>query len=578
MPVKIQNSTLEILKTRINLADHIRSCGVELKPHGKDLIGHCSFHDDKTPSLVVTPAKNLWHCMGKCNEGGTIIDWEMKYYGISLSEAVERLKKKYSHFFNGNGKKTDNLPAKQEINITTPEIQKVLRRVLESYNRHLKENKKPIDYLLKRGIIYGELVDEFLIGYSDGSLIEKIPAGDEKTLQILTDIGLIHKTKTNNNIKAGYIEHFKDYIVFPIMDEHRTITEIYGRSITRENINHKYLPGPHRGFFNQKALIHNEIIICESIIDALSIMTLGIKHVIAGYGTNGFSDEMLRLLETGKVKKAYIAYDNDRNKTGDKAAAKLANKLAKLGITSNRINFPSGMDANDFICKVENPADEFNKLLENAELLKEGQNKDNSFTLAGILTESDTDANKQKEVSYEEKNGEYLFTEGPRTYLVRGVNTNKNNTTLKVFLRAVSNGKFYNDNNLDLFNAKSVSCFIKSASEILELERPVIKKDLDSIILVLDKKLNEVISTGEKPEPVEYKLNLHYHHKAMELVRAPLLMKYVIEAVQKCGIVGEALSIAVCFLSTISRKLSRPFHVLIQSLHATDTSESLLHG
>ena len=66
--------------------------GVVLKPHGKDLIGLCPFHDDREPSLVITPEKNLWHCLGACKAGGSAIDWVMRAEGISFRHAVELLR------------------------------------------------------------------------------------------------------------------------------------------------------------------------------------------------------------------------------------------------------------------------------------------------------------------------------------------------------------------------------------------------------------------------------------------------------------------------------------------------------
>ena len=67
-----------------------------LKPHGADLVGLCPFHDDKTPSLVITPAKNLWHCLGACQQGGSVIDWVIKQKNISFRHAVELLRQELS--------------------------------------------------------------------------------------------------------------------------------------------------------------------------------------------------------------------------------------------------------------------------------------------------------------------------------------------------------------------------------------------------------------------------------------------------------------------------------------------------
>src|ERR1700675_1389510 len=87
---RIPDSDIERLKSEVSGERLVESAGVTLKKSGKDKIGHCPFHEDSEPSLVVTPAKNLWHCFG-CQIGGGPIDWVMKARGISFRHAVELL-------------------------------------------------------------------------------------------------------------------------------------------------------------------------------------------------------------------------------------------------------------------------------------------------------------------------------------------------------------------------------------------------------------------------------------------------------------------------------------------------------
>jgi len=89
---RIPEDELERIKRETDLEQLVRARGVELKPHGKDLIGLCPFHDDHQPSLVVTPSRGLWHCLGACSTGGTVIDWVMKAEGVSFRHAVELLR------------------------------------------------------------------------------------------------------------------------------------------------------------------------------------------------------------------------------------------------------------------------------------------------------------------------------------------------------------------------------------------------------------------------------------------------------------------------------------------------------
>src|SRR5271169_4924882 len=92
---RIPVEVVERLKTEISVQRLAEARGVVFKKHGNDLIGRCPFHDDKTPSLVVTPEKNLWHCLGACQVGGTVIDWVTKPEGVSFRHAVELLQNDY---------------------------------------------------------------------------------------------------------------------------------------------------------------------------------------------------------------------------------------------------------------------------------------------------------------------------------------------------------------------------------------------------------------------------------------------------------------------------------------------------
>jgi DNA primase len=90
----IPDAELERLKRDIDLVALVRSYGVELKASGKDFVGRCPFHDDTHASLVISPDKNLWHCMGECNMGGTTIDWVMRMEKVGFRHAVEILRER----------------------------------------------------------------------------------------------------------------------------------------------------------------------------------------------------------------------------------------------------------------------------------------------------------------------------------------------------------------------------------------------------------------------------------------------------------------------------------------------------
>ena len=89
---RMAESEMERLKREISVQRLAEARGVKLKRHGADLIGLCPFHDDHEPSLVITPGKNLWNCLGACRRGGTVIDWVMLAEGVSFRHAVELLR------------------------------------------------------------------------------------------------------------------------------------------------------------------------------------------------------------------------------------------------------------------------------------------------------------------------------------------------------------------------------------------------------------------------------------------------------------------------------------------------------
>jgi DNA primase len=101
---RIPESEIERLKKEVPIERLVTGFGIELKRQGAELVGRCPFHDDHTPSLVVSPKTNLWHCMGACNVGGSTIDWVMKTRGVSFRHAVELLRADHPSLAAGDGR------------------------------------------------------------------------------------------------------------------------------------------------------------------------------------------------------------------------------------------------------------------------------------------------------------------------------------------------------------------------------------------------------------------------------------------------------------------------------------------
>ncbi|MET1257331.1 CHC2 zinc finger domain-containing protein [Aliikangiella maris] len=94
---RLSDELIGRIKHEVSLVRLVEAKGFTLKPHGKDYVMCCPFHQDDTASLVITPSKNLWHCMGACQEGGSVVDWVMKTEGVSFKHAIELLKNDLPH-------------------------------------------------------------------------------------------------------------------------------------------------------------------------------------------------------------------------------------------------------------------------------------------------------------------------------------------------------------------------------------------------------------------------------------------------------------------------------------------------
>ena len=168
---------------QVDLAALVRSKGIELKKHGsKDLCGLSPFTDEKTPSFIVTPGKNLWHCMSS-GKGGSVIDFVMQYDGVSFREAVELLKDKESRSYTGAAKpvKKSTIPKLPPPVAFDADDQTLLRQVLDYYAERLKENPAALDYLKSlRGIVSEEALKTFRIGYADRTLGLRLPHKNRK--------------------------------------------------------------------------------------------------------------------------------------------------------------------------------------------------------------------------------------------------------------------------------------------------------------------------------------------------------------------------------------------------------------
>jgi DNA primase len=536
---RIPEEVIERLKKEVSLERLAEARGIELQRHGADLIGRCPFHDDKTPSLVISPKKNLWHCLGACSTGGTAIDWVMRAEGVSFRHAVELLT-------SGEWKAGTAAVKISTVRKLAPPIEaqaedrEVLRQVVDYYHDALKESPEALRYLESRGLTHPEMIGHFKLGYANRTLGYRLPEKNRKAgaemRGRLQALGILRE--------SGH-EHFNGSIVIPIFSCEGDVLGMYGRKITpnlREGTPlHLYLPGPHRGVFNEQAVrVSKEIILCESLIDALTFWCAGFRNVTASYGVNGFTEEHREAL---KNKHVWIAYDRDE--AGDQAAEQLKKELGSTA----RVLFPHGMDANEFALKVTPAAQSFAVLL----------NKTEKPPPIPIEPEPKM-AGDEITLEYDD-----------RRYRVRGLGKNLSSELLKVNLLAARGDGFHVDT-LDLYSSRQRAAFVKQAAAELSTNEETIHKDVGRVLRKLEELQQDAIKKALEPATPEIKITEEERREALSLLQDPHLLDRILEDFHKCGIVGEETNTLVGYLAAVSRHLDSPLAVVVQSSSAAGKS------
>ncbi len=617
---RINDEVIERLKSEVSLVRLMESHGFELKKHGKDYVCRCPFHDDKTPSLVVTPSKNLWNCLGACGVGGSVIDWVMKREGISFKRAVEILQHDLGLISESHKPvkyaSTKQLPSSL---VAEKDEQQALKRVIDFYHETLKQCSDATDYLESRGLNHPELINTFKLGFANRTLSYRLPEKNRKVGSeirgLLQSVGILRK--------SGH-EHFNGSIVIPVLDENNQIKEVYGRKVLGNRLRkgtaqHLYLPGEHEGVWNIQGIaatgarlpgapayrpsmdINEEIILCESLIDAMTFWVNGFKNVTSSYGTNGFTEEILNALINHEIKRVLIAYDRDE--AGNVAAEKLAEQLSQYEIDCYRVLFPKNMDANEYALQMSPASKALGLVIRKAEpMLKakvrkpakektvnQKEEEKTSSLVASFTTPatpapaalahpcaspeptSQAQPKAPIEIDAQINEREIKMMFGDRHYRVRGLSKNLTYDQLKVNVM-VNQGDLLHVDTLELYNAKQRQTFIKIAASELTLDPNIIKKDLGKVLLKLEALQDDQIEKNNEPKEKVIELGEQEKSEALALLKDKNLLQRILNDFNECGVVGEETNKLVGYLASVSRKLNKPLAIMVQSSSAAGKS------
>ena len=634
---RIPDEALERLKREVSLARLIEAQGVKLISQGKDLACRCPWHEgDDTPSCIVSPKTNLWHCFG-CDAGGSVIDWVMRMHKVSFRHACELLAKQHPALA---ATPSANVAQPAAVKLSAGKLrtaqsfslaagdQELLDQVIDFYHTTLKVSPEALEYLERRGLGNPELIERFRLGYANRTLAYRLApkqykAGAEMRTA-LQRVGILRD--------SGH-EHFNGSIVVPLFGESadgapRPVVGSYARKLL-DNLRagtpkHLYLPGPHRGVFNREGLEGQaEIILCEALIDALTFWAAGYRNVTSCYGVNGMTEELLGALKSCGAQRILIAFDRDE--AGDRGAEAVAKRLTTEGLDCFRLLFPKGIDANAYACTVKPAQKSLGVVIRSAQWLGQGvpaSTRAVSASLDEVAAEtveqgvvvdpvlplvasscaaSDESVEVESSPTLPEPPAaakpappvpepepqiderQLLLTFGERRYRVRGLPTQltealKVNVLVTLIAVSVDPGSAAPDgaalhvDTLDLYQAKQRQVFAKSAAGELRVEEHIVQRDLGRLLLKLEQVIEERAKAAESTVPAPAAMTAAQTQEALAFLRDENLIERITADVERVGLVGEPHNALVAYLACISRKLSAPLAVLIQSTSAAGKS------
>jgi DNA primase len=363
---RLHPDTIEEVQQRVDIVDII-SEHIVLRKRGKDFLGLCPFHNEKTPSFSVSQDKQVYHCFG-CGAGGNSYKFLMEIGKQSFAEVVLDLARRYQVEV-----KTVEPEERQEIQhqlTVREELYRILAVTASFYQHalHQSQGETALAYLRSPRNIEDATINKFQLGYAPAgweTLYRYLVETKRYPVNFVEQAGLIKPRKTG----GGYYDVFRDRLMIPIMDLQGRIIGFGSRSLKEED-QPKYLNSPETPLFDKSKTLfaldqarssisqEDSAIVVEGYFDAIALHEAGITNVVASLGTAFTQDQLKQLLRFTPSKQVILNFDADNagNKATERAIAEVED-LVYGGVVQLRIlNLPDGKDADEFIKSREDGA------------------------------------------------------------------------------------------------------------------------------------------------------------------------------------------------------------------------------
>lgn len=305
-------STIDEIKSRIDIVDLVSEAGVKLRHAGKNYTGFCPFHDNKhSPAFVVWPETGTWRCFGACNEGGDIFKFVMKREGIDFKEALQKLAARAGVELKEYQRETT------EVREAYDHLRKLLEDAVVFYRSQLFNHKDILTYLREKRGLTDASIEAFGLGFApqgyDNALNYFTQRGYSQ--QDLLDAGLL----TERDDGRSY-DKFRNRIMIPIRDENGRMAG-FGARVVDPNDIPKFLNSPETAIFNKGRLLYglnrarkpirtaDQAVIVEGYLDVIALHQAGYENVVSPMGT-ALTEDQLRLLKRF-TRRIVLALDPD---------------------------------------------------------------------------------------------------------------------------------------------------------------------------------------------------------------------------------------------------------------------------
>lgn len=355
--MRIDQSVINEIKDKTDILDLVSEY-VKLEKRGRNYIGLCPFHDEKTPSFTVSEDKQICHCFG-CKKGGNVFQFTQEIKDIPFVEAVKEL-----------GERVDikvdvgQTQYNQQSQMASDDLKMIeMHELIQDYYHYALmktvEGEEALNYLRQRGFT-DELIKQRQIGYAPDSshfchdFLEK----KGYDIELAYEAGLLSRNEEN----FSYYDRFRNRIMFPLKNAQGRIVGYSGRTYTNQEP--KYLNSPETPIFQKRRLLYNldkarksirqndEIVLLEGFMDVIKSDYAGLKQVVASMGTQLSQEHMTFLKKL--TNNITLMFDGDY--AGREAILKTGQALLQQGLNVYVIQLPSGMDPDEYIGKYGNEA------------------------------------------------------------------------------------------------------------------------------------------------------------------------------------------------------------------------------